>query len=173
MSKAQEEWATGAWKNPHVQQAAMGAATGAMEAQYSSPQFNENQMQPLQDRGVEENVETLMPKFEQHSQEDLIISHNIVNYSVTQCLRNDTHTFEQFLHFGQIHIKQNCQLFQVISSFGKQIVLNICGGSPVIKGILIIRSVLYHFMFFCSVWEVEIKLVLNVYSFSGSVRAVY
>ncbi|KAM4593469.1 secretory carrier-associated membrane protein 5 isoform 1-T1 [Odontesthes bonariensis] len=48
MSKAQEEWATGAWKNPHVQeaaqQAAMGAAAGAMQEQYSSPQYNENQM---------------------------------------------------------------------------------------------------------------------------------
>ncbi|KAF3854971.1 hypothetical protein F7725_023026 [Dissostichus mawsoni] len=35
MGKAQEEWATGAWKNPHVQeaaqQAAMGAAQGAMQ----------------------------------------------------------------------------------------------------------------------------------------------
>lgn len=42
MSKAQEEWATGAWKNPHVQQAAqeaaMGAAQGAMQGQqYSAP----------------------------------------------------------------------------------------------------------------------------------------
>lgn len=48
MSKAQEEWATGAWKNPHVQaaaqQAAMGAAGGAMQDQYSSPQYNDNQM---------------------------------------------------------------------------------------------------------------------------------
>lgn len=48
MSKAQEEWATGAWKNPHVQaaaqQAAMGAAAGAMQDQYSSPQYNDNQM---------------------------------------------------------------------------------------------------------------------------------
>lgn len=44
MSKAQEEWATGAWKNPHVQQAAMGAAAGAMEDQYSSPQYNDNSM---------------------------------------------------------------------------------------------------------------------------------
>uniref|UniRef100_A0A669P3C2 Secretory carrier-associated membrane protein n=3 Tax=Galliformes TaxID=8976 RepID=A0A669P3C2_PHACC len=42
-SKAQEEWTTGAWKNPHVQQAAqnaaMGAAQGAMmqhETQYSA-----------------------------------------------------------------------------------------------------------------------------------------
>lgn len=30
MSKAQEEWATGAWKNPHVQQAAQQAALGAV-----------------------------------------------------------------------------------------------------------------------------------------------
>lgn len=48
MSKAQEEWATGAWKNPHVQgaaqQAAMGAAAGAMQDQYSSPPYNDNQM---------------------------------------------------------------------------------------------------------------------------------
>ncbi|KAM3625762.1 uncharacterized protein V6R79_017303 [Siganus canaliculatus] len=48
MSKAQEEWATGAWKNPHVQaaaqQAAMGAAAGAMQDQYSAPQYNDNQM---------------------------------------------------------------------------------------------------------------------------------
>ncbi|MEE6516061.1 hypothetical protein FKM82_025259 [Ascaphus truei] len=43
MSKAQEEWTTGAWKNPHVQDAAqnaaMGAAQGAMmqnEPQYSA-----------------------------------------------------------------------------------------------------------------------------------------
>lgn len=48
MSKAQEEWTTGAWKNPHVQQAAqqaaMGAAAGAMQDQYSSPQYNDNQV---------------------------------------------------------------------------------------------------------------------------------
>uniref|UniRef100_A0A8C7GQY0 Secretory carrier-associated membrane protein n=1 Tax=Oncorhynchus kisutch TaxID=8019 RepID=A0A8C7GQY0_ONCKI len=52
IGKAQEEWTTGAWKNPHVQQAAqqaaMGAATGAMmpDQQYSSntPQYNDNQM---------------------------------------------------------------------------------------------------------------------------------
>ena len=35
MGKAQEEWTTGAWKNPHVQEAAqhaaMGAAQGAMQ----------------------------------------------------------------------------------------------------------------------------------------------
>ncbi|KAK3526174.1 hypothetical protein QTP70_017730, partial [Hemibagrus guttatus] len=42
MSKAQEEWTTGAWKNPHVQQAAqqaaMGAAQGAVQGQqYSAP----------------------------------------------------------------------------------------------------------------------------------------
>lgn len=43
MSKAQDEWTTGAWKNPQVQQAAqqaaMGAAQGAMtqnDPQYSS-----------------------------------------------------------------------------------------------------------------------------------------
>ncbi|XP_038855233.1 secretory carrier-associated membrane protein 5-like [Salvelinus namaycush] len=52
IGKAQEEWTTGAWKNPHIQQAAqqaaMGAATGAMmpDQQYSSntPQYNDNQM---------------------------------------------------------------------------------------------------------------------------------
>ncbi|XP_041082819.1 secretory carrier-associated membrane protein 5-like [Polyodon spathula] len=55
MSKAQDEWATGAWKNPQVQQAAqnaaMGVTQGAMvpppgEAQYSStPNYSyENQM---------------------------------------------------------------------------------------------------------------------------------
>ncbi|CAH2273463.1 secretory carrier-associated membrane 5 [Pelobates cultripes] len=39
LSKAQEEWTTGAWKNPHVQQAAVGAAQAAMtqnEPQYSA-----------------------------------------------------------------------------------------------------------------------------------------
>ncbi|XP_006029149.1 secretory carrier-associated membrane protein 5 [Alligator mississippiensis] len=42
-SKAQEEWTTGAWKNPHVQQAAQNAAVGAAqgavmqhESQYSA-----------------------------------------------------------------------------------------------------------------------------------------
>lgn len=46
LGKAQEEWATGAWKNPHVQQAAqqaaMGAAQGAMnQNQYSAaPTYN-------------------------------------------------------------------------------------------------------------------------------------
>ena len=48
MSKAQAEWATGAWKNPHVQaaaqEAAIGAATGGTQGQYSSPQYNDNQM---------------------------------------------------------------------------------------------------------------------------------
>ena len=48
MTKAQEEWTTGAWKSPAVQaaaqQAAMGAAAGAMQDQYSSPQYNQNQM---------------------------------------------------------------------------------------------------------------------------------
>ncbi|XP_038556460.1 secretory carrier-associated membrane protein 5-like isoform X2 [Micropterus salmoides] len=48
MSKAQEEWTSGAWKNPHVQaaaqQAAMGAAAGAMQGQPSSPQYDDNQM---------------------------------------------------------------------------------------------------------------------------------
>lgn len=46
LGKAQEEWATGAWKNPHVQQAAqqvaVGAAQGAMQQnQYSAaPTYN-------------------------------------------------------------------------------------------------------------------------------------
>lgn len=46
LGKAQEEWATGAWKNPHVQQAAqqaaMGAAQGAVQQnQYSAaPTYN-------------------------------------------------------------------------------------------------------------------------------------
>ncbi|XP_029317344.1 secretory carrier-associated membrane protein 5 isoform X2 [Cottoperca gobio] len=48
MSKAQEEWTTGAWKNPQVQaaaqQAAVGAAAGAMQDQYASPPYNDNQM---------------------------------------------------------------------------------------------------------------------------------
>ncbi|MBN3307126.1 SCM5A protein, partial [Amia calva] len=53
LSKAQEEWTTGAWKNPHVQQAAqnaaMGAAQGAIhqqEPQYSAtPNYSyDNQM---------------------------------------------------------------------------------------------------------------------------------
>ncbi|KAK2894946.1 hypothetical protein Q8A67_012175 [Cirrhinus molitorella] len=48
MSKAQDEWVSGAWKNPHVQQAAqqaaLGAATGAMQGpqtpQYSTPNYD-------------------------------------------------------------------------------------------------------------------------------------
>ena len=44
MSKAQEEWTTGAWKNPQVQaaaqQAAMGAAMGGMQEHHSSPQYD-------------------------------------------------------------------------------------------------------------------------------------
>ncbi|XP_016887835.1 secretory carrier-associated membrane protein 5-like isoform X1 [Cynoglossus semilaevis] len=48
MTKAQEEWSSGAWKNPHVQaaaqEAAMGAAAGAVQSQYSSPQYHDNQM---------------------------------------------------------------------------------------------------------------------------------
>lgn len=48
MSKAQEEWTSGAWKNPHVQaaaqQAAMGAAAGATRDQHAGPQHNDNQM---------------------------------------------------------------------------------------------------------------------------------
>ncbi|KAJ8247957.1 hypothetical protein GJAV_G00252560 [Gymnothorax javanicus] len=38
MSKAQEEWVSGAWKNPHVQQAAVGAAQGAF--QQNQPQYS-------------------------------------------------------------------------------------------------------------------------------------
>lgn len=45
MSKAQDEWTTGAWKNPQVQQAAqqaaMGATQGAMQQQYTAaPTYN-------------------------------------------------------------------------------------------------------------------------------------
>lgn len=45
MSKAQEEWTTGAWKSPHVQQAAQQAALGTMQAQDPSDTPNSsNQM---------------------------------------------------------------------------------------------------------------------------------
>uniref|UniRef100_A0A8C2RA83 Secretory carrier-associated membrane protein n=1 Tax=Capra hircus TaxID=9925 RepID=A0A8C2RA83_CAPHI len=37
-SKAQEEWTTGAWKNPHVQQAAQNAAMGAAQGAVNQPQ---------------------------------------------------------------------------------------------------------------------------------------
>ncbi|XP_044087605.1 secretory carrier-associated membrane protein 5 isoform X1 [Neovison vison] len=37
-SKAQEEWTTGAWKNPHVQQAAQNAAMGAAQGAMNQPQ---------------------------------------------------------------------------------------------------------------------------------------
>lgn len=37
-SKAQEEWTTGAWKNPHVQQAAQNAAMGVAQGAVSPPQ---------------------------------------------------------------------------------------------------------------------------------------
>lgn len=37
MSKAQEEWTTGAWKSPVVQQAAGQAAMGAMTAGMQGP----------------------------------------------------------------------------------------------------------------------------------------
>ncbi len=44
---------------------------------------------------------------------------------------------------------------------------------PWLKGMLIICSILYRFICFVfSVWEVEMKLVLYVYYFSGSIRAV-
>lgn len=49
MSKAQEEWTTGAWKNPHVQeaaqQAALGVAQGGTQAQdpANTPNYS-NQM---------------------------------------------------------------------------------------------------------------------------------
>ncbi|XP_016300423.1 secretory carrier-associated membrane protein 5-like [Sinocyclocheilus anshuiensis] len=39
MSKAQEEWVSGAWKNPQVQQAALGAAAGAVQGP-QSPQYS-------------------------------------------------------------------------------------------------------------------------------------
>ncbi|XP_072484458.1 secretory carrier-associated membrane protein 5 isoform X2 [Notamacropus eugenii] len=38
ISKAQEEWTTGAWKNPHVQQAAQNAAMGAAQGAVSQHQ---------------------------------------------------------------------------------------------------------------------------------------
>lgn len=41
MSKAQEEWTTGAWKNPHVQQAAQQAAVGAVQGSVPNPQYTE------------------------------------------------------------------------------------------------------------------------------------
>lgn len=48
MSKAQEEWVSGAWKSPHVQQAAQQAALGAMQGppspQYSTPPTYDNTM---------------------------------------------------------------------------------------------------------------------------------
>uniref|UniRef100_A0A6I8N7K7 Secretory carrier-associated membrane protein n=1 Tax=Ornithorhynchus anatinus TaxID=9258 RepID=A0A6I8N7K7_ORNAN len=37
-SKAQEEWTTGAWKNPHVQQAAQNVAVGAAQGAMNPPQ---------------------------------------------------------------------------------------------------------------------------------------
>uniref|UniRef100_A0A452RX00 Secretory carrier-associated membrane protein n=1 Tax=Ursus americanus TaxID=9643 RepID=A0A452RX00_URSAM len=37
-SKAQEEWTTGTWKNPHVQQAAQNAAMGAAQGAMNQPQ---------------------------------------------------------------------------------------------------------------------------------------
>ncbi|XDV29775.1 hypothetical protein PO909_032817 [Leuciscus waleckii] len=47
MSKAQEEWVSGAWKNPHVQQAAQQAALGSLQGpqtpqtpQYSTPSYD-------------------------------------------------------------------------------------------------------------------------------------
>ncbi|XP_035273332.1 secretory carrier-associated membrane protein 5-like isoform X1 [Anguilla anguilla] len=42
MSKAQEEWTSGAWKNPHVQQAAQQAALGAAQGamQQNQPQYS-------------------------------------------------------------------------------------------------------------------------------------
>ena len=47
MGKAQEEWTTGAWKNPHVQEAAqhaaMGAAQGAMQQNMQQQNVQQNQ----------------------------------------------------------------------------------------------------------------------------------
>uniref|UniRef100_F7AFR2 Secretory carrier-associated membrane protein n=1 Tax=Xenopus tropicalis TaxID=8364 RepID=F7AFR2_XENTR len=42
LSKAQEEWTTGAWKNPHVQQAAQNAAFGAAQGAMTQndPQYS-------------------------------------------------------------------------------------------------------------------------------------
>ncbi|KAJ8340721.1 hypothetical protein SKAU_G00353540 [Synaphobranchus kaupii] len=42
LSKAQEEWASGAWKNPHVQQATQQAALGGVQGamQQNQPQYS-------------------------------------------------------------------------------------------------------------------------------------
>lgn len=42
LSKAQEEWTSGAWKNPHVQQAAQNAAFGAAQGSMTQqePQYS-------------------------------------------------------------------------------------------------------------------------------------
>ncbi|XP_026058698.1 secretory carrier-associated membrane protein 5-like [Carassius auratus] len=47
MSKAQEEWTSGAWKNPHVQQAAMGAVQGGMQGQQYSAAPTYNYDEPM------------------------------------------------------------------------------------------------------------------------------
>lgn len=51
MSQAKDEWASGAWKNPHVQaaaqQAAMGAAQGAVQQQQYSAAPTYNYDEPM------------------------------------------------------------------------------------------------------------------------------
>ncbi|KTF80987.1 hypothetical protein cypCar_00035131, partial [Cyprinus carpio] len=40
MSKAQEEWVSGSWKNPPVQQASLGAMQEPQTPQYSTPNYD-------------------------------------------------------------------------------------------------------------------------------------
>nr|KAF6502448.1 secretory carrier membrane protein 5 [Molossus molossus] len=46
-SKAQEEWTTGAWKNPHVQQAAQNAAMGAAQGAMNQPLWAGSSLEPV------------------------------------------------------------------------------------------------------------------------------
>uniref|UniRef100_A0A8C8BZK8 Secretory carrier-associated membrane protein n=1 Tax=Oncorhynchus tshawytscha TaxID=74940 RepID=A0A8C8BZK8_ONCTS len=54
MSKAQEEWTTGAWKNPHVQQAAQQAAVGVAQGamQQQQPQYSQAPTYNYDDPGM-------------------------------------------------------------------------------------------------------------------------